>query len=161
MLPAMDGIFLPIGRHPATLKEIQQRFVVEAPHSQHRSAIFHALMAWAVQVWNLLPTARLWVDGGFITHKEEPPKDVDVALLVRRSELAALGDSEWAILDGLLTDGSSGVRVQPMGGLVDGFMIERGEPAAVAYWDHAWSGVYDEDGARIEDIAKGYVVVKP
>ena len=157
-LPALvEGGRLPEGRHRGTIKDLRMRFVDGAPHSEHRNRILHAFELYSWQTWTLLPTARLWVNGGFVTHKSAKPKDIDVVIVARPSEVNVLDMSEMIPL--LTHTGEDGVRVQPMGGLVDGFIVERGNPDKIRYWDDYWKTVLDESRVALEGERKGYVEV--
>lgn len=149
---------LPPGRHRATFQDVHDRFVASAPFSQERELVFRALVIWAQRVWSIFPDARLWVDGGFVTHKEwAAPKDVDVTCIVRSSNVLSVDDATLATL--LTHRGPDGARVQPMGGLVDGFLACRGVPEDITRWDAQWSRVLDEERREIEGARKGYVEV--
>ncbi len=66
-----------------------------------------------------------------------------------------------ATLASLVTDHlPDGTRVQPMGGLVDGFMAFRG-PTDIPFWDQQWSKVLDEHRNELSGVRKGYVEVMP
>ncbi len=158
-LPTLGpGGRLPEGRHEGTLKDIRIRFVDDAPHMAHRDRIFQAFEVYARGIWDLLPTAKLWVNGGFVSHKPTKPKDIDVVVLARVSELNAV---PWDEILPLVTHAADdGTRVQPMGGLVDGFIAKRGNPEEIRYWDDYWKTVLDLDRNPIPGERKGYVEVK-
>lgn len=84
MIPQLtDQGLLPLGVHEATLDEVHKVFVDGAPFEPDRRRIFAALEIYAGMLWTELPSAVLWVNGGFVTHKQwAPPADVDVAVLV-------------------------------------------------------------------------------
>lgn len=154
---------LPPGRHPATLAELRLRFVDEAPFAQHRGLIFDAFEIWAKTWWELFPGSRLWIDGGFVVHKETKPKDIDVVGFVKASEVDSLGVIDQSRFESLLTfieNTDSKRRIQPMGGLVDGFYAVRAVPEKFHYWDEFWSTVTDADKQPIPGQVKGYVEVK-
>jgi hypothetical protein len=46
-----------------------------------------------------------------------------------------------------------------MGGLVDGFIADRNDPAVTRYWSDFWSTVTDESKEPVEVVRKGYVEV--
>ena len=97
------------------------------------------------------------MNGGFVTHKSAKPKDIDVVIVARPSEVNVLDMSDMIPL--LTHTGEDGVRVQPMGGLVDGFIVERGNPDKIRYWDDYWKTVLDESRVALEGERKGYVEV--
>ena len=70
-IPAVSGAYavLPPGRHRATLDEMRSYFVDGAPFPEERRIVFKAFEAWLAQMSALIPSARYWIDGGFVTHK--------------------------------------------------------------------------------------------
>lgn len=111
----------------------------------------------------LIPGARYWVNGGFVTHKTwNAPADIDVVLICKAEELNALTPEEQERFDSLLTEEEEGVaRRQPMGGLVDGFYTLRGSlgPGDPAYWNAQWSRVRGENKEEVLGALKGYLEV--
>lgn len=162
MIPAMnDDGRLPVGRWPATLDEVYQRFVVEAPFRDEREKVWAAFRLWCDLVWNLLPDSPMWIDGGFVTHKTwAAPHDVDVAVVTKQSIYNQAIDNRWR---GQLwtTNNSSDKtqRVQPMGGYVDGFPVIRGlhDPRI---FEQTWTTVTDQNGDVIKGAVKGYLEVR-
>ncbi|WP_399939897.1 DUF6932 family protein [Streptomyces sp. BBFR25] len=165
--PLTPGGMLPVGRHPATLEEIHDVFVVNAPHRDHRQRLYSALELYVGLVRDLLPQATLWVDGGFCTHKPTPPKDIDLVLVASSRLTRHFDEEEWRRMNQLLTlqnlsaqtPPTRASRVQPMGGLIDAFLIEEDDPADIALWDYNWSLVKGDDGKIIEGERKGYLGV--
>ncbi|WP_410004008.1 DUF6932 family protein [Curtobacterium sp. TC1] len=162
-IPSTSGPYglLPPGKHPCSMDEIQQVFVLGAPFSSERQVIFDAFSVWMDSVRSLFPGARCWVDGGFVTHKSwAAPTDIDVAFFVRQSDLDALDPSQQAIFESLQTDkNAAGVRVQPMGGKVDGFVGLRSDPDTTLYWRQFWGQVKGPDGAQVQNTEKGFLEV--
>jgi hypothetical protein len=174
MIPKIDPVtkLLPVRDdrlpHAATFEEIYRVFVVEAPNSARREVIFAAFRLYAELVWNFFPTARLWVNGGFVTHKDLPPHDVDVAFLVPTSELQSVFSVQSDAFALLTLQGVSseepriaGIeRVQPFGGLVDSFAVPVDNPAAMKVWATRWSmaSTPSGDGYRT-DVEKGFLEV--
>lgn len=99
--PFEDGTwYLPQGLHAATLEEIDERFVAAAPFTDRRRIVFDAFQLWHGVVSGIVPGARFWVDGGFITHKSwAAPSDVDVTVMLRPDDLNNLPDDEQQRLD--------------------------------------------------------------
>ncbi|MFD3571577.1 DUF6932 family protein [Streptomyces sp. NPDC058667] len=165
--PLTPGGMLPVGRHPATLEEIHDVFVANAPNRSHRERLYSALELYAGLVQDLLPRATLWVDGGFCTYKTKPPKDIDLALVASSRLTRHFDEEEWRRMSQLLTlqhlsaqaPPTLASRVQPMGGLIDAFLVEEEDPADIALWDYNWSLVKDDDGKIIEGERKGYLEV--
>lgn len=170
---------LPPGRHPATWDEIEDLFVDRAPHRQSRGITFEALRHWAYSCWALFPSARLWVDGGFVTHKQDAPLDADVFAVLNEAEVASVSAAMNAELDALrvsptakcptlvrfsglwtlqLVTAYSGAvmdvipRVQAYGGHVDAFWSVEGNLAALDVFHENWS-------MGLGQIPKGYLEV--
>lgn len=159
-----DGL-LPVGVHAATLADVETAFVKGAPFEPERQLIFDALKVYASQVWQRFPDAKLWIDGGFITLKAwAAPKDVDIAVVVPDP-----GDydpdgtvDDWPLWTRMRVsvEGSSvgAIRMQPMGGLVDGFFVAGNKPGSLRYWQALWQRLRLPDQPDQPD-AKGFVEV--
>ena len=157
-----DEGLLPAGRHRATIDEIEMYFVVDAPFSERRALVFQALKTWLALVEQLLPGARLWVDGGFVTHKPwNGPSDVDVMILCQADDVNRLSATQQIDLENLLTQpaGPGRARSQPMGGLVDAYLTFRGPSGNADYWMRQWSQVKGRDGSEIRSLTKGFLEV--
>lgn len=164
VIPVVSGpeALLPAGRHRTDLDEIEAYFVTGAPHfAAERTLVFAAFRTWVALMEQLLPNSRYWIDGGFVTHKAwAAPSDVDVTIMCQASALDALSADERTRLGGLLTvpAGPGRARFQPMGGLVDAFLVIRSTQDA-PYWHTLWSQVKGEDGSGIPTVSKGYLEV--
>jgi hypothetical protein len=172
VLPALNGDgLLPKGRHRADLAEIESVFVLSAPYQRERQLVFEALRLYVRLVQRILPSGSLWIDGGFVTHKRwEAPHDVDVCIALDEGQRQAAPPSAAIDLQDLIThldvierDGAGGgvihPRLQPMGGLVDGFLVDLDDPVNVAYWERLWSSVMGPGRVPIDGAVKGYVEV--
>ncbi|WP_062520011.1 DUF6932 family protein [Demequina silvatica] len=143
--------------HRATLDEVEQLFVRDAPFAAEREHLFNALRGWVANFDAALPGARLWLDGGFVTHKPwAPPKDVDIVAHHTQDVAEAWSEAEHKVLASLL-NGADGTK--PMGGLVDAYWFISGDPHASPYWKNQWSRVRGEDGREVIGHAKGFVEV--
>jgi hypothetical protein len=158
-----DGL-LPVAVHPATLDEVEKVFVDAAPFMAQRGRIFRALVLYAEVVWERLPEAVLWVDGGFVTHKDwEAPHDADVAVLAAgyspndHPDDAHLWTLQGVSVEEPMLDFVK--RVQPMGGLIDGFFVPSEVEAAVDWWRQFWQRLRRPG---LPDLlnAKGFVEVR-
>jgi hypothetical protein len=162
-IPATAGPYglLPTGRHACSIDEVEQHFVVDAPFPDERRRIFDAFLVWAGGVGALLPGARCWIDGGFVTHKTwAAPQDVDVVVFATADAVNALRESDQQLLMSMMTQHGSGTaRVQPMAGLVDGFLGLRNDPDRTLYWRNLWSNVKDSDGSKVDAVQKGFLEV--
>ncbi|MFM2719136.1 hypothetical protein P5G46_01255 [Microbacterium mcarthurae (nom. nud.)] len=149
------------------MDEIRAVFVESAPHRERRALIFEALDLYARLIWSYWPHARLWINGGFVTHKESAPHDVDVVFLVPSSDFSRVLLSEGDSL-GLMTflnvsadqPNITAPRVQPFGGLIDSFFCPSDIPIAVETWRDRWSMASTVDGSGYRsDIEKGFLEV--
>lgn len=169
MIPELDDRgLLPPGRHSATWDEIRDQFVKRAPFEAQRELIFTAVELHFRMISDIFATGRLWLDGGFVTHKDwGAPKDADLAYLLSSVDINGLPPETSTRLPSLLTlQGVSSAqppgfaaRVQPMGGLVDVFVIPDDNLAMVEYWDSVWRTVKGSDDQIIPELQKGYLEV--
>ncbi len=168
MLPPVDPTtgFLPLGAHPATLDEVFATFVQGVPERERRKLIFDALVVYLAAVKTFFPSGLALVDGGFTTHKADVPHDVDVVLLPDDASVVAnWTEKQWMDWQGLVTlqdviiggqDAAYFQRVQPFGGLLDGFLAA---PERELAWRQFWATIRGEDGQPIPN-SKGYVEVR-
>jgi hypothetical protein len=166
MIPALtDSGLLPPGRHPATMREIEEVFVDRAPHSAHRRRIFRAFQLYAEIVRDVVTRGSFWVDGSFCTHKAAPPADVDLVVLIDPALPLTDKDHEQLIPLFTLQGVQAGMpalwtdRVQPMGGLIDSFPVVAGSAELEDYWNGLWSSVKGPDGEPVPGAVKGYLEV--
>ena len=107
---------------------------------------------------------RAWIDGGFVTDKDWPPKDVDIAYVMANERYIEAVQSEHASLWTLLNVSAGQPRlavvdrVQPMGGLVDAFPVVDAE-ALTKIWFDRWSTVKNRSGGILAGERKGFVEV--
>lgn len=154
-----DAGRLPAGKHRCSLDDMESLFVKRAPHSEHRASLLTSFKEWHKAILELVPDHTLWIDGGFVTYKDEPPQDIDVVVVARnRESLNSLKAEEQAKLQALLTHVAGDDRViqKPMGGAVDAYIAFRSDPDNTSYWFEFWQGVRDDDTAR-----KGFLEVIP
>lgn len=154
--------YLVPGIHRVSLEEMRSVFVESAPYSEEREEVFDAFRLWRAKLLRLTPTAQLWVNGGFVTHKPwAPPKDVDVVARVVGRELDALEPEAQNEFEGLMTIPASDVhpRIQPIAGLVDGFYSRRSEPDKTIVWRDTWATVLDQNRAVVPGAQKGFLEV--
>lgn len=169
VLPALDPLLgtLPYSPFPyrATMSDAHDLFVVQAPYREARQRIFDALQVYAACVWGVLPQARLWIDGGFASHKDwEAPEDVDVAIVVddinttERAQLVTAGLLTLATVSAKIGDVElpEFSRLRPMGGLVDSYLATR---TTRDVYRMQWSRVRGPDREIIEGVLKGFLEV--
>lgn len=121
--------------------------------SQQRESLWRGYKVWQKRVLRLFGSAKFWLNGSFVTTKENP-HDIDVVVIVSResyAEARKLHGSEYA--DIVTHWDSCGNRVQPCSGLVDSFVtIEKGP--LLPYWDNLWSSVNTDKHYISDGITK-------
>jgi hypothetical protein len=144
---------LPPGRHRATVEEIKRTLVDAFPGSQSRAVIFEQWSMLLAAIERIVSVEAQWIDGSFVTTKEDPG-DVDILSHLAGEALEALDGVDWTLLRGLI----AGPLSRDLH-LCDSYWVAiypEGHPArgeyerALAYWDD-WFGK-DRAGN-----AKGYV----
>jgi hypothetical protein len=161
---------LPVGVHTATLTEVEAAFVTGAPFESERRVVFEALALYARLVWARFPDARLWINGGFVTHKTwAAPKDADVAVVVPGGSSYDFNVhpedlSLWTLQSVKASAHGFSLaagRLQPMGGLIDAFFVPGDVQPALDYWRSWWQRL-SVPGEMDRLDAKGFVeVVRP
>lgn len=152
---------LPPGRHPADLSDVYERFVWDAPHRNDREILFSALSGYLGVVTRIVPSGRAWVGGELSVRTDGLPRDVDVVLLPDDwGSLKRLDGPARAALYGQLT--LRGViaeqpvmyleQVQPVGGLLDGYLCHPGDEDT---WEAAWSAVRGPYG-QVDGMVQGF-----
>jgi hypothetical protein len=159
--------WLPVGTHTATLEEIYDAFVDQAPFQKERDLIFRALSVYLDILRMRFTDPRVLLNGGFTTHKSwAAPKDVDLAIGLNNAEFKSAyhpdNHSLVTLADGAVNQPQKGmqlVKLQPMGGLVDGYLFPARLANMARYWEDHWSKVKDEHGNEIVGARKGFVEV--
>lgn len=169
MLPKINsqGFLEPMNSpYVATLDEIQQVFVEQAPFQHRRALIFRALNLFTDLVWETIPETRFWVNGGFTSHKTwAAPEDADVVAIVPVKQFKLCLTDSMLPLSTLqhvtsAQPNTGTVKLHPFGGLLDTFFIPD-MPAQLKTWDDTWSKVKGPDNQIIPGQRKGYVEVRP
>jgi hypothetical protein len=168
LLPTLDPFlgYLPPQQEPYRLTwgELHELFVAQAPYRERRERLYAALHLFADAVWDIAPTAKLWVNGGFATHKPwAAPEDVDVVIMT--NDLAP-EKKKMLVQQGLLTFKDVGLevesktmqldRLRPFGGLVDSYFADSKREL---FWRTQWSRVKGPDGQIMPGVKKGFVEV--
>lgn len=155
---------LPDGIHSATLEEVYERFVLDAPNREDREVLFSTLVGYLGTLKTIVPHGKAWIDGGFAMNKDATPHDVDLVFMPSDWEaLRAKDPATEALLASLLTLQQVFVtspemfldRVQPYGGRIDAFICKPGQER---YWLDTWSNV-KRDGQLVPGESKGFVEV--
>lgn len=158
--------WLPAGAHSATLDEVYETFVVAAPFSDERALIFRALTVYLEILQSRFTNPRVLLNGGFTTHKNwAAPKDVDLAIGLSNADFKSAyhpdNHSLITIWDGAVSNPQPLriEKIQPMGGLVDGYFFPTKMANVARYWEDQWSKIKDEHGNGILGARKGFVEV--
>ncbi|MFE0023695.1 DUF6932 family protein [Amycolatopsis sp. NPDC059021] len=139
---------LPPGRHHADLADVYERLVFDAPHQNEREILFSALNSYLGVARRIIPSGRAWISGAFVTRTPHPPHGLDVVLIPDEwGALKRLDDAGRSALYGLLTLRGVFVgqpamyldQVQPVGGMLDGFLCRPGD-------EDVWAEVWAEGG---------------
>ncbi|MBV7302913.1 hypothetical protein [Corynebacterium sp. TAE3-ERU2] len=150
---------------------MRRRFVEEAPEQQRqRREIQWTLFEIHHFLVRLLfngHSVRVWLDGGFLTHKDwARPSDIDVVYLVPVEvfdrALSERGLALWTLHDVHAKLGRGGPSeeievLRPGFGFIDAY-IAPDTPVNRATWADQWSTVKGPDGHVTED-RKGFVEV--
>lgn len=165
-LPAWnESGLLPPGAHKAALPDIYERFVLDAPHRDHRELLFEALTIHLKLFQAIVPAGVAWVDGSFCRCGQRPPKDVDIvirptdwnALRTASGEVKAKMYALLTLLEARATTPPFEVsRLQPVGGAIDAYVCQPGEEA---FWREEWSRVLDERRNVVSGTLKGFAEV--
>nr|WP_209447713.1 hypothetical protein [Rhodococcus qingshengii] len=151
---------------------MRTRFVDEAPEAtrERRELIFDAVQLHIKLLRRLFRghPVRLWINGGFTTHKAWTPRDADLAVIVP-PEAYSKAEKDvalplWTLSDVEATRGTKGIRVvtpkmHTMGGLTDAYVFRSDRPHAIELIRRDWSLVKTKDGTTVPGQAKGIVEV--
>ena len=147
--------------YPASLQEIEERFVIGAPFCNERKYLFKALELFCRNIWNILPEAEVWVNGGFVTHKSwAAPKDIDVCVLYSILNIDNIADKilQNSTLQNIFHPTFGYIeRIQPYGGMLDVFFVDPTDSARVKYWHDTWLTIKDKNGNISEGNRKGFI----
>lgn len=168
-LPALDPFlgYLPPSQTPylVTMADIHELFVAQAPFRERREVLFAAFEIYAALIWERIPDARIWVDGGFTTHKSwEAPDDVDVVVVADDVPRTTKGG---LVSDGLLTlqkvtaelngkDLPPVDKLRPFGGLIDAYFATSATTQLIKM---QFSKVRGPDGLIVPNLSKGILEV--
>jgi hypothetical protein len=160
--------FLPPGIHPYSWDDFVRVFVDGAPHPEHRRKRLAALEVYLDCLAELFPQSTLWLDGGFVSHKQDPPFDIDILVKVSNGDWArvmkvlaqeAEAFNDWGragatgmppkipntvqfaglqTMHEVQTGGMVLPRVQPFGGRVDGFIVPANAAKSLDQFRRDW-----------------------
>ena len=157
-VPALDGEFLPAGRHPCTVDEVEAAFVTNAHFASSISRAPLWEQHWATALGLLASAVRVhaaWISGSFVSSKKNP-RDIDVTFIVNEADWATRSAAERQVVEAFVRrvlDPTSGKVVPAHGLLVDSYIIpwaphlgRRGHTPDYdrylsdrGYWDDWWS----------------------
>jgi hypothetical protein len=168
-LPALDPFlgYLPPSQAPylVTMADIHELFVVQAPFRERREVLFRAFEIYSELIWDRIPYARIWVDGGFTTHKNwAAPDDIDVVVV---ADNLAPATKRELVTDGLLTLSNvaaafnnqplpSVAKMRPFGGLIDAYFATSSTTQLIKM---QFSRVRGPDGLIVPNLSKGILEV--
>lgn len=139
---------LPLGRHSATLEEIEECFVPEG--DVNRREIFNRFLSVFYASKEVFGSVcSVWIGGSFVT-SEPTPHDMDVVFLIRPEDYDRARESERGkfFLDRLGTKHGFGAAVDAFFFVVEPFDAEADPRVDVefcrylttrGYWDQLWS----------------------
>jgi hypothetical protein len=157
----MGDPVLPTGIHKASVDEIRAAFVDADAFSQSttRRKIFGGWLAFRLAVKRLIPVEHEYLDGGFVTGKVNP-KDVDLSMWIRRSDLEAA--------DPNIRAGVTTLRRQRLSFSCDAVFVFSCETSHAKYkefehfrdWtERAWPTYRMGTGELTTAVSKGYIEV--
>jgi len=179
LLTALDSTsgLLPLGRHPASLDDLQARFVDDPAFaaSATRSEIWGHFRSATGEFQRVVPTVCLWLGGSFFTSKMDPD-DIDIVYWCEDRHVNAVSDPrDKMILQMFATNQvrpQTGLRVdtryclwhvRPEAGVQN--TIEHQEYVLLrGFWDDFWqrkrSGAKNDPPVRADALPKrGYYEV--
>jgi hypothetical protein len=151
----------------ASLSDIRERCVEGVSDERPwRRTLFAALTAYLDVTKRVIPAARAWIDGGFMTAKTAAPFDIDIVIMPADwNRFATLDDKGAAALFGALTLQDTIVgspvlsylaRIQPVSGALDAFLCWPGQEGT---WRDTWASVKGADGAIVPGLEKRFAEV--
>ncbi|QYN60701.1 hypothetical protein GYM67_06210 [Bifidobacterium asteroides] len=139
-----------------TEQEIESVFLF----SQRRRIIWESYLTWRSAVTSQLHPVRFWLDGSFITAKENP-HDIDVVVVVAPDVYEQARCTAADAIQPLFGHKVPGGFYRPCDGLVDAYMVTEDSLELLEYWDNFWSSVNTKKQYVSESIhKKRYLEVK-
>lgn len=152
-----DG-HLPVGRHPAPLEAVGERFVAHAPPLWDREGLFRMLCRHLRALASITGPTSVWLGGGLISHSPTAEEEVMVLGMCRDKEhldkclrnpaSISLLTVDDAIIGSPFMAGTG--PLLPYGGDIDASLAE---PSETSIWHRTFSWLSDER-------ERGYVEVK-
>lgn len=153
MAPKVDhDPLLAPGRHVMSLTELRAVSVDPFTTPKRRQALFDALTRLVSDLSDKGIICELWVDGSFLTSKEEP-EDIDLSVIIFRKDIENLDNSASKFILYQLNgdkkyDPLLDTYVCPVASMGDAYH----DPKDLAYWGSLW-------GSGRDGRLKGYASV--
>ncbi len=116
------------GLHPMSLEEFRAIAVDPFPSSERRPMLYANLEAYLRQVAETGLTGSIWLDGSYLTHKQEPD-DIDLVIVFDGTSANALPDQAQQQLLILLDQNTQHGRYK-----LHVFAIEKDDNEGKNYW---------------------------
>lgn len=154
-----SGGLLPPGKHQVTPDQVREHFVDAFPESKTRERLYRRWMRHRATLHSVLPILSQWVNGSYVTGKQDP-SDVDVVTIMDGPTYLALPpalqDMANALLAGKETKAFWQIDSYPVLLFPDGHGEKAAAEAALQEWEHLWSRVKNDDHG-----VKGFLEVLP
>lgn len=135
--------------YQCSLSELESRFAI----TRRRQEIFGAFEIWVREFEREVAGVKVWIAGSYVTSKEEP-NDLDVCAVIpdgldvkQNTRVLARWNLQTLQRVRLSSSNVTVRRLQPIAGLVDGFLLSSAMPETVALFREDWTTVWKE-GAR-------------
>lgn len=149
--------YLPPGLHPATVDDVEATLVTGFPNSSTRREIFDGWMGLRDTMSNVVSLRKQWLDGSYVTTKEDPG-DADLVVHLDGTEVEALDAIAEATLKGLVagpgTKAAWHCDSYPLVEYPPGHALRALYEQALSYWATFFG--HDRSG-----VPKGIVEVEP
>src|ERR1700677_1647274 len=150
--------------YPASLDEVEEMFVKQAPNPEPRLRRLDALSLHAGLLYEAGGPAPIWISGGFISHRADVIPGIDVVYLCSDTDhLRRMLDHDdiyqLLTLRTVFAESpamGSNDELRPVGGLVNAYLPS---PLRQTYWATQWSMIVQPDGVTLPGTRKGFVEV--
>lgn len=152
------GLLLP-GAHSATWNDVEKLFVTSAPHRNHRKKLLNEAKNWVKQLRQETSIVHIWLDGGFITHKDQAPSDIDIVALLDTPEFTSTDPERLKKFRTVRNPYDEIVKPPEFKGLVDGYIVEY-NLKNIETWLSTWGSVKNPlTGQIVPGLNKGFIEV--
>lgn len=135
------------GLHSFEVSELEALTVSNFPNSSRRVELFNALLSFLQSLSGLGILGNLWVDGSFLTEKEEPA-DIDALFEFHGPSAETLSDEQRRFAESLLDPRFAKARFG-----IDLYLCPQDQAAQLSYW-RGWFGF-----CRDSRTAKGIAII--